>query len=618
MNPKKQKKENNFPLMAKFLKGNLLFFATALLCSVLSTVCNSLTPQVISVTVDSVLGTEDYTLPAALQAFTSLDWLRENPGQTLLLAAGAIIIAALIGGLGNFGTRTATARGSEGFVKGLRDALYSHIQRLPFSWHVGHNTGEIIQRCTSDVEVIRNFFTNQLLEVIRIVFMIIYYMVIMFSMDWRIALISAVFIPVVLLYSGIFYSKISKRFRTADEAEGILSTNVQENLTGVRVVRAFGRERYEVDKFNKKNSRFSELWVELGKLMSVYWALGDLMTGLQIMSVIAVGAAFAANGEISAGTLLAFISYNSSLTWPIRSLGRTLSEMSKSGVSIDRVAYILRAEEEKVLPEAKTPPMDKDIRFNDVTFSYEGLKPVLSHLSFTIPAGKTFAILGGTGSGKSTIAALLDRLYDLGPGEGSITVGGVDIREIRQDYLRKNIGLVLQEPYLFSRSIGENIAITRPGAGLAGIRQATAIACVDDAIDTFSDGYDTVVGERGVTLSGGQKQRVAIARMLMQEAPIMIFDDSLSAVDAETDAKIRAALKERMGSATVILISHRITTLMQADEILVLKDGELSDIGTHHELISRPGIYKDIYDIQMAAADRQLLDEEEAKGGEGA
>ena len=618
MNPKKQKKENNFPLMAKFLKGNLLFFATALLCSVLSTVCNSLTPQVISVTVDSVLGTEDYTLPAALQAFTSLDWLRANPGQTLLLAAGAIILAALIGGLGNFGTRTATARGSEGFVKGLRDALYSHIQRLPFSWHVGHNTGEIIQRCTSDVEVIRNFFTNQLLEVIRIVFMIVYYMVIMFSMDWRIALISAVFIPVVLLYSGIFYSKISKRFRTADEAEGILSTNVQENLTGVRVVRAFGRERYEVDKFNKKNSRFSELWVELGKLMSVYWALGDLMTGLQIMSVIAVGAAFAANGEISAGTLLAFISYNSSLTWPIRSLGRTLSEMSKSGVSIDRVAYILRAEEEKVLPEAKTPPMDKDIRFNDVTFSYEGLKPVLSHLSFTIPAGKTFAILGGTGSGKSTIAALLDRLYDLGPGEGSITVGGVDIREIRQDYLRKNIGLVLQEPYLFSRSIGENIAITRPGAGLAGIRQATAIACVDDAIDTFSDGYNTVVGERGVTLSGGQKQRVAIARMLMQEAPIMIFDDSLSAVDAETDAKIRAALKERMGSATVILISHRITTLMQADEILVLKDGELSDIGTHHELISRPGIYKDIYDIQMAAADRQLLDEEESKGGEGA
>ena len=356
--------------------------------------------------------------------------------------------------------------------------------------------------------------------------------------------------------------------------------------------------------------------------MSVYWALGDLITGLQIMSVIAAGAAFAATGQISLGTLLAFISYNSSLTWPIRSLGRILSEMSKSGVSIDRVAYILRSQEEKVLEGAKTPPMDRDITFENVTFSYEGLKPVVSHLNFTIKAGQTFAILGGTGSGKSTVAALLDRLYDLGPDQGRITIGGVDIRDIRQDYLRRNIGLVLQEPFLFSRTIGENIAITRPGAGLSGIRQATTIACVDEAIDTFTDGYDTIVGERGVTLSGGQKQRVAIARMLMQQAPVMIFDDSLSAVDAETDTKIRSALKERMGSATVILISHRITTLMQADEILVLKDGEVSDIGTHQELISRPGIYRDIYEIQMAAADRELLEDTEsaaepldAKGG---
>lgn len=608
----KQKKQNNFPLMARYMKGNVRFFVLALLFSVVNIVCNSATPQIISVTIDSILGDESYTLPRLLQRFTTLEALRSDAGRTLLLAAGAIILVALIGGIGRYGVRVSTAKGSEGFVKGLRDALFSHIQRLPYAWHVGHQTGEIIQRCTSDVEVIRNFFTNQLLEVIRIVFMIVYYLVIMFSMNPRIALISAVFIPIVIGYSLVFYGKISKRFQAADEAEGILSTAVQENLTGVRVVRAFGRERLEVDRFKVKNQRFSTLWVELGKLMSVYWALGDLITGLQIMAVIACGAAFAATGKISLGTLLAFISYNASLTWPIRSLGRTLSEMSKSGVSIDRVAYILLAEEEKVLPAAETPSMEKDIAFEDVTFSYEGQKPVLSHLSFTIPAGQTFAILGGTGSGKSTIAALLDRLYDLGEGQGRITIGGVDIRDIRQDYLRKNIGLVLQEPYLFSRSIGENIAITRPGAGIEGIRGATTIACVDEAIDTFTDGYDTVVGERGVTLSGGQKQRVAIARMLMQEAPIMIFDDSLSAVDAETDQKIRSALKERMGSATVILISHRITTLMQADQILVLDDGALSDIGTHQELISRPGIYKDIYDIQMAAADRALLEE----GGE--
>ncbi len=610
----KSKKENNFPLIARYMKGNIRWFVLVLAFSVLSTVCNSATPQIISVTIDSILGNEDYTLPELLARFTTLEALRENTGRTLLIAAGAIIGIAAIGGIGSFVTRTATAAGSEGFVKGLRDALYSHIQRLPYAWHVKHQTGEIIQRCTSDVEVIRDFFTNQLLEVIRIVFMIVYYLFIMFSMNWKIALISAVFIPVVLFYSLIFYSKISKRFRDADEAEGILSTAVQENLTGVRVVRAFGRERWELDRFNEKNQRFSTLWVELGKLMSVYWALGDLITGLQIMTVIVVGAGFAATGKISLGTLLAFISYNSALTWPIRSLGRTLSAMSKAGVSIDRVAYILKAEEEKILPDAKTPPMNRDITFKDVTFSYEGEKPVLSHLSFTIPAGKTFAVLGGTGSGKSTIAALLDRLYELGEGQGSISIGGVDIREIRQDYLRKNIGLVLQEPYLFSRSIGENIAITRPGAGISGIRKATSIACVDEAIDTFSDGYETIVGERGVTLSGGQKQRVAIARMLMQEAPVMIFDDSLSAVDAETDAKIRAALHERMNGSTVILISHRITTLMQADQILVLKDGMLSEIGSHQELISKPGIYRDIYDIQMAAADRELIEESEGEG----
>ncbi len=603
--------------MLRYMKGNVRWFVLALLFSVLSTVCNSATPQIISVTIDSILGSEQYTLPAVLAQFTTLEALRANAARTLLIAAGAIVGIAAIGGIGSFVTRTTTALGSEGFVKGLRDALYSHIQRLPYSWHVKNQTGDIIQRCTSDVEVIRNFFTNQLLEVIRIVFMIVYYLCIMFSMNWTIALISAVFIPIVVLYSMIFYSKINVRFRAADEAEGVLSTAVQENLTGVRVVRAFGRERWEVDRFNEKNRRFSNLWVELGKLMSVYWALGDLITGLQIMAVIAVGAGFAATGRISLGTLLAFISYNSALTWPIRSLGRTLSEMSKSGVSIDRVAYILKAEEEKILPNAETPPMNRDIEFKDVTFSYEGQKPVLNHLSFTIPAGKTFAILGGTGSGKSTIAALLDRLYDLKPGEGSISIGGVDIREIRQDYLRGNIGLVLQEPYLFSRSIGENIAITHPGSGLNGIKKATSIACVDEAIDTFSDGYDTIVGERGVTLSGGQKQRVAIARMLMQEAPVMIFDDSLSAVDAETDAKIREALGQRMGDSTVILISHRITTLMQADQILVLKDGELSEIGTHAELISHPGIYRDIYDIQMAAADRELLEDtdEAVKGG---
>ena len=278
---------------------------------------------------------------------------------------------------------------------------------------------------------------------------------------------------------------------------------------------------------------------------------------------------------------------------------------------MDRVGYILNASEEQDGPAAKDVELSGDIVFDHVTFGYEG-QNVLDDASFTIPQGSTFAILGGTGSGKSTLVHLLDRLYDLGEDQGSITIGGVDLREIRRDSLRSQIGLVLQEPFLFSQTIRENIAATRPDASDEELRRCAQIACVDEAIADLPNGYDTIVGERGVTLSGGQKQRVAIARMLLQNAPIMVFDDSLSAVDAETDAKIRAALKDRMAQATVILISHRVTTLMQADRILVLDAGRVSDIGTHAQLISRPGIYKEIYDIQMSSDDRALI----VEGGE--
>jgi ATP-binding cassette subfamily B protein len=328
------------------------------------------------------------------------------------------------------------------------------------------------------------------------------------------------------------------------------------------------------------------------------------------MVIILCGIVETVNGRMTLGAFMAFIAYNESLAWPVRSLGRVLSEMSKAGVSMDRVGYILHSQEEQDAPDAVEPVLG-DIVFDGVTFGYEG-QDVLQGVSFTIKQGETFAILGGTGSGKSTLVHLLDRLYDLKDGQGTITMGGVDIRQMKREQLRKNIGLVLQEPFLFSQTIGENIRATRPGSSFDDMRSAAAIACVDEAITAFPDGYETVVGERGVTLSGGQKQRVAIARMLMQQAPVMIFDDSLSAVDAETDTKIRTALRETLDSATVILVSHRITTLMQADRILVLDDGKVSDLGTHQELISRPGIYKDIYDIQMRADDRALV----LEGGE--
>ena len=598
-------------LVVRYLRPVAWLFALGLLMSLFSQVFNALIPQIVRVTVDSVLGTEKPQLPAALAGALPIETLRADPAMALVWAAGAVVLFAVLRGFAIFGQRLFLARGSEGFVKGIRDELFSHIQRLPFAWHTAHQTGEMIQRCTSDVEVVRTFVCTQLVEVIRTVILVAVYLYAMFSMNVKLSLVSLAFIPVVALSSGLFYGRIAARFKVADEAEGELTTMVQENLTGVRVVRAFGRESFELGKFNEKNDRFSELWIKLGRVLAVYWASGTLLTCLQVMVILILGVVEAVRGELTLGGFLAFVSYNSTLAWPVRSLGRVLADMSKAGVSMDRVAYILRAEPEHELPGAEDAPMDGDIVFSHVSFGYEGTE-VLRDVSFTVPAGSTFAILGGTGSGKSTLVHLLDRLYDLGEGQGSITIGGRDIRLIRRDHLRRNIGLVLQEPFLFSRTIRENIAAARPGAGEEEIRHAADIACVDDAISEFPDGYGTLVGERGVTLSGGQKQRVAIARMLMCETPIMVFDDSLSAVDSETDAKIRAALRESLAKATVILISHRITTLMQADRILVLENGRVSDIGTHEELISRPGIYREIYDIQMSSDDRRLIEE----GGE--
>ena len=591
-----KRKTDKFRIIFRFLKGNIRFFVGTLVFSVLFTACNALIPQIVKYTADHILVMDGIPDGLSVQ-------------QTLLLAAILVGVSAIFSGVFNYLSKMCLAKGSENFLKSIRDTLYHHTQYLPFSWHVKHQTGEIIQRCTSDVEVIRNFVCRQLPEVFRICFLIILYLGIMFSMNVPITLAATAFFPVIIGYSAFFYSRIGKRFQDADEAEGALSGTVQENLTGVRVVRAFGREKYEIDRFDKKNNAYSDLWVYLGKLMSVFWASGDLITNLQVLTVMVMGVVFAVQGRITLGEFIAFLSYNASLTWPVRSLGRIISDMSKAGVSMERVAYILEAEEEDgeaIRAKASEnqdlnnkPDLTGDICFHNVSFAYSPDHPVLKNINFTIPSGSTFAILGTTGSGKSTLVHLLDRLYDLPEGCGNITIGGTDIRNIDRQYLRQNIGMVLQEPFLFSRTIRENIGITKEKLLDEEIRHAAEIACVDQSILHFADGYDTIVGERGVTLSGGQKQRVAIARMLMKQAPVLVFDDSLSAVDTETDNKIRKELKKEMEKATVIMISHRITSLMQADCIIVMDKGEIQQMGTHDQLIRQDGPYKDIYEIQM-------------------
>ncbi len=593
-------KYRKWNLIRQFFVGSKKYFAIAVAASLVTTALNALTPQIFRFSIDSVLDGTQY-------GYLS--------GRLWILAVLLVAVAAL-SGFSQYVCRLHTALAGETFARNMRDMLFCHVQRLPMSWHDQNQTGDIIQRCTSDVEVIRNFVVTQLLEVFRTVFLIVIYFSMMVSMNVRLSMAVLPFVPVVILYSAVFYRLIARRFIVADEAEGELSTVVQENATGVRVVRAFGREKFEMDRFREKNDIFAKLWIRLGTLSGLYWGVGDLITGLQVVTVIVLGAVEAVHGSISVGEFVAFASYNTTLVWPIRGLGRILSDMSKAGVSFERVDYIIRAKEEvhgdeedlKRQTRETNGKEEYDIVFDHVSFGYEEGNEVLTDMNFQIPQGCTFGILGGTGSGKSTIVQLLTRLYELEDGKGSIRIGKRDIREIPMQELRRQVGMVLQEPFLYSRTIRENIGAAAPQVTFEEIRHAAKVACIDEAIMGFGDGYETLVGERGVTLSGGQRQRVAIARMLLQKAPIMVFDDSLSAVDSQTDIKIRKALSEHMKESTVILISHRITTLMGADQILVLNHGCIEEIGTHHELITSGGLYQQIYEIQMSQDDREKVE----------
>lgn len=582
-----------FDMLALFLRGSKRYFLTAVVAAVFSIVFNFLTPQILRFAVDDIIGGRSSAFGRAY-----FGWLTLGGGRRgILVCTAAILVCAALSALFNFLTRACNARGNEIFSKKMRDTLFRHIEYLPYKWHMEHRTGDIIQRCVSDVQTVREFVAIQFMQLIRILLLVAVAVALMFSMNGPLALMAAAFIPVIALYSAFFRAKLMRLFRKADESEGDLMTCVQENLTGVRVVRAFGRERFELDKFDSKLNSFTNKWIDLGYATGFFWGIGDFVSDLQLLVVTCAGAYMASRGRLTAGEFIAFETYIVYMQWPVRGLGRVVSEFSKAGVSLNRLKEILDAPLESDAPEALKPEMRADIRFEDVSFSYGGQK-VLDHLTFTAPRGKMTGILGSTGSGKSTLLYLLDRLYELPEGCGRITVGGVDIRNIDRKWLRQHIGLVLQEPFLFSKTVAENIAVTSHEPDMARIRRSAETADVADDISEFSAGYDTMVGERGVTLSGGQAQRIAIARTLMMNCPVYAFDDSMSAVDMETDARINSALRQGTGDATVILISHRVSTLMKADRIVVIEDGRVAEEGTHEELMARGGLYAKTYDIQ--------------------
>ena len=445
-------------VLGALLEGSGKYFAVCILLGLLLTVVEMIAPQVIRVTVDSVIDSKPMDLPAwALRWVTALggaEYLRANMWFIALILALAGLAAALL----RYGANMFNARAGETLVKTARDKLFHHIECLPWKWHAEHPTGDIIQRCTSDVERIKMFFQEQFISVFQIIVRIVLALTLMTVMNAKLSVVAWVIAPVIVLYSVLFHNKIRARFTECDENEGVLSTIAQENLTGVRVVRAFGREKFERDRFETQNNKYTECWISLTRTLSDFWAVGDFTSCLQILLVVVLGTVSCVNGNLTAGEFVSFSLYNTMLIGPVRRLGRIISEMSKAGVSIDRLGEVLEAAVEQDAPDAAEAPMDRDIAFENVSFRYgEDGPDVLENVSFTVPAGKSFGILGGTGSGKSSLLLLLCRLY--APAEGRITVGGVDIADMPARYVRENIGVVLQEPFLFSRSVQENIGI---------------------------------------------------------------------------------------------------------------------------------------------------------------
>lgn len=598
--------------MLSLIGQNWTHFLWALIATIMMVIIGFLTPLLLSEIVDSILGSEPFTMPDFLMNpindLGGRDFLRQN----LWIPALALILMSVVNGVFTFIKGRSSAIASENIARKLRNDLYRHLQHLPFAYHVKAQAGELIQRCTSDVDTIRRFLAVQVMEVVNTVLMVVIAMSILLPRSVPITLYSLILVPPLFVFATWFFKMVHKSFEVADEADGVLNAVLQENLSGVRVVRAFGQQEREVEKFDRVNNDLRKKNLRLNELLAIYWGGGDAISMTQTLLTLVVCIIYACNGWITVGTLIVFTSTLGMLLFPIRQLGRTLSDAGKAMVSMKRVQAILHEEAEPDEPNALKPDLHGDIVFDHVSFAYpDDNVPVLRDVSFTIPAGKTAAVLGGTGSGKSTMMYLLQRLYT--PTSGKITIGGVDIQQIDRKYLRAHVGLILQEPFLYSKSIRENVGITAPEQEAERIEHAADIASASGFIAKADKGWETVVGERGVTLSGGQKQRIAIARTLLKDNNILIFDDSLSAVDTETDAQIRAALRHEQKDVTTLIISHRVTTLSQADLILVLENGQITQQGTHAELCSQPGLYQRINSIQNA------LEEEltQAKAAEG-
>lgn len=571
----------------KFIKGNGFTYLLAMIAVFFATVTSLLVPVVIQYVIDDLVSGKTTTAD---------NWVTFVTGRTLLGACFAIIGLTLLRGIFIFLKGWASALASERIAKKIKDQIMDHLQHVRYDFYSSHDTGDLIQRATSDVETIRRFLAVQIVEVVNIFMIVGVIAYMMFGMSPKLTLVALSLIPIIVGFSFYFFFNIKNKFKVCDEAEGKLSSVLQENLNGIKVVKAFGREPYEIERFEVVNSDLRNKVQRLIQSFACYWSISDLMCFSQIALVIIFGSIWCYEGALTIGVVFAFVTYEGMLLFPVRILGRVLSEFGKSLVSVERISEILETTLDYEDDGTLEPEIKGSIAFKNVCFGYDENRQILNDVSFSIKAGETIGILGPTGSGKSTLAYLMTRLYEVS--SGSVEIDGIDIKQIRKQWLRKNVGLVLQETFLYAKSIQENIAIKHESIEQEDIEKAAKVATLHHNIMDFEEQYETIVGEKGVSLSGGQRQRVAIARTIMQPMPVMIFDDSLSAVDTETDRMIRTSLKKAYGDTTTLIISHRINTLAETDRILVIENGKISAFDTHDKLVEQEGLYKRIWEIQ--------------------
>ncbi|MEG0076572.1 ABC transporter ATP-binding protein [Anaerorhabdus sp.] len=588
---------NTWDFVKKYCKDNQFKLYFMIVVTLLYAFLNLVSPLIFSFFIDNIIDNKPITnelFGSILQFLGGRDYVRQN----LWIGAACVLLVNVFVCLGVFIRGRLNGVISENMSYHIRNDLYDHLQHLPYAYHVSAKTGDLVQRCTSDVEQVRKVFAGQLSEMIYSVATAVIAIIVLFSIYPPMAILAIVSMPLLIFYAYVFFKNTQKTFLESDEAEGVMTTTIQESLSGIRVIKAFNRERYEIDRFQKKNEVFKDLTFKLIRLLGIYWSTSDLICLSQILLILVVGIFTAIAGNISVGNFFVFISYETMILWPIRNLGRILADIGKATVSVGRLNEILNEPIEDITT-GLTPTIEGKIEFEHCDFQYhDANEPILRDISFTIDKGETVAIIGPTGAGKSTLVHLLSRLYDYTG--GSIKMDGVELNKIQREHIRRHIGIVLQEPFLFSKTIHDNIRLANRFSDEGKVERAARVASVHEVIQEFEQGYETLVGEKGVTLSGGQKQRIAIARTIINETPILIFDDSLSAVDTETDANIRHALNELNKETTKIIITQRVSSAQDADKILVIEDGRITQIGNHESLIHEDGLYKRIYEIQSS------------------